>query len=557
MKKLIVMLICSLSTLLLPMHVHAQGITELPSLVIEQFGNGENVGEQYNSIMQVVVSFTDGDNNKVPLQGGCGFLIGNDNNQLQYMITTNEVVTVSDTVKEELIQTYNLDDTGKLQERIEVVVSKDVMIEANVVTSSQEMDFAILQLSQPLHDRQIILLNDTDVKEYLEKSAFVLGYPSAVQSNQEAVYYTETDVQRTEGFLEAEEIINGQKYIKHHIFPNYGNIGGPILDGKGNIVALNQTRNDGKNFYALEIIEIIHVMDSLGIPYRTVSHVQAEEAAALAAVVHKEELNRVIAEAESIDLEDYKEKTTLEFDMSLQEAKAVQERSEATQKEVDSAVEKMEEKIAVLVPKTPTTIILAIVAGSIIVVVLIILVILRITYNARMERKKRKKAEFTVTEPAPVFNNNTPVLETSYKELIKAGNRQVSNSSIYNSRTDEQSEGEQTILLSTSFDADRIRHTAITLIKRRNNENILVNKFPFVIGKDKTKTDYCVLNNPVVSRIHAVIMCEGDNYYVQDYNATNGTYINGRRIEKGSKTILRNGDKIILGNEEFEVKMMQ
>ena len=100
MKKLIVMLICSLSTLLLPMHVHAQGITELPSLVIEQFGNGENVGEQYNSIMQVVVSFTDGDNNKVPLQGGCGFLIGNDNNQLQYMITTNEVVTVSDTVKD-------------------------------------------------------------------------------------------------------------------------------------------------------------------------------------------------------------------------------------------------------------------------------------------------------------------------------------------------------------------------------------------------------------------------------------------------------------------------
>ena len=75
MKKLIVMIICSLNVLLLPMHVHAEGVTELPSLVIEQFGNGENVGEQYNSIMQVVVSFTDGDNNKVPLQGGCGFLI--------------------------------------------------------------------------------------------------------------------------------------------------------------------------------------------------------------------------------------------------------------------------------------------------------------------------------------------------------------------------------------------------------------------------------------------------------------------------------------------------
>lgn len=552
-----VMLVCCLSILAMPRQVHAQGVTELPGLFIEETGSGENVGNQYNSVMQIVVSFTDKDNNEILLQGGCGFLIGNDNNQLQYMITTNEVVTISDKMKEELIQTYNLDDAGALKEKIEVVVSKDVVIGANVITSSEEMDFAILQLDQPLHDRQVILLNDLAAKDYLEKSAFVLGYPSAVRSNQEAIYYTLSDVQRTEGFLEAEEIINGQKYIKHHIFPNYGNIGGPILDGNGNIVALNQTRNDGKNFYALEIIEIIHVMDSLGIPYRTVSQVQAEEEAALAAIVHKEELNRVIEEAESIDLEDYKEKTTVDFDIILQEAKNVQEKSDATQNEVDIVVEKMKEKISVLVPKTPIRIVLIVVVGCILIGVLIMLVILRVTYNVRMERKKKKKAEFTVTEPAPVFKQNTSVLETSYKDLIKAGNRQVSNSSIYNSKTDEQLEGEQTILLSTSSYTKSIRQPAVTLIKCRNNENILINKLPFVIGKDKSKTDYCVQDNPVVSRIHAIIMCEGENYYIQDYNATNGTYINGKRIDKGSRIIMKNADKVILGNEEFVVKMMQ
>lgn len=541
MKKRIAMLFCCLCMLGLSQQVHAREITELPSLVIEETGRGENVGDQYNSVLQIVVSFTDKENNEIPIQGGSGFLIGDDESKLQYVITTNEIVTVSDMVKEELVQTYQLDDVGAVKETIEVVISKDVTIEASVVTASEEMDFAILQLRQPLHDRQALLFNDKESETYLEKAAFVLGYPGAVGSGRKTVYYTVEDLQKIEGFLETEEIINGQKYVKHHIFPNYGNLGGPILDENGDIVALNQAKNDGKNFYALEIAEIIRVMDSLGLPYKTVSQAEAEEAAALAAIVHKEELNHIIAEAEKLDLSEYKKKTTTDFAICLEEVKEVQENVDATQEEVDNAVEKMQETISVLVPKTPIKIVLAIVGGCVLLVVVVILIVLRATRQVRMERRAKKKAEFTVTEPAPVFEKPSPLLETSYKDLVRAGNRQVSNHNIWNVQMDEQEENAQ----------------AVTLINCRNCENILVHKFPFVIGKDKIKTDYYVQNNPAVSRIHATIVFEKANYYVQDINSTNGTFVNGERLEKGKRVLLHNGDKIMLGNEEFDFKMLR
>ena len=99
-----------------------------------------------------------------------------------------------------------------------------------------------------------------------------------------------------------------------------------------------------------------------------------------------------------------------------------------------------------------------------------------------------------------------------------------------------------------------MQHT-VTLIRSRDNENILVHKFPFVIGKDKAKTDYCVQDNNAVSRVHATILCEGNTYYIQDNNATNGTFVNGKRLAGGSRTALQNNDKITLGNEEFDFKM--
>ena len=53
------------------------------------------------------------------------------------------------------------------------------------------------------------------------------------------------------------------------------------------------------------------------------------------------------------------------------------------------------------------------------------------------------------------------------------------------------------------------------------------------------------LDNPGISRIHAVIELEKDRDYITDKGSTNGTRINGRKIK--GRTCVRKKDKIKVG----------
>lgn len=54
-------------------------------------------------------------------------------------------------------------------------------------------------------------------------------------------------------------------------------------------------------------------------------------------------------------------------------------------------------------------------------------------------------------------------------------------------------------------------------------------------------------NSEIVSRIHADIRVEGDNYYIEDVGSSNGTYINHTPLPRGNRHRLRTGDRISLG----------
>lgn len=57
-----------------------------------------------------------------------------------------------------------------------------------------------------------------------------------------------------------------------------------------------------------------------------------------------------------------------------------------------------------------------------------------------------------------------------------------------------------------------------------------------------------IIDNPVVSGTHAQVIKQGDVYFIEDLNSTNGTFIGGRKIIKSG---LSSGDEIIIGSHNL------
>ena len=59
---------------------------------------------------------------------------------------------------------------------------------------------------------------------------------------------------------------------------------------------------------------------------------------------------------------------------------------------------------------------------------------------------------------------------------------------------------------------------------------VLISKVPFVIGK-KAGADLLLSNDPTISRKHAQINKIEEDYYLEDLNSSNCTFVNDMKIE--------------------------
>lgn len=80
----------------------------------------------------------------------------------------------------------------------------------------------------------------------------------------------------------------------------------------------------------------------------------------------------------------------------------------------------------------------------------------------------------------------------------------------------------------------------------RNRVEIV--KTPFSLGKQNV--DYQI-NKGFISRLHALITLENGDYYIQDNNSRNHTFLNGEQLPPYTPYKLVNGSKIRLGSEEL------
>lgn len=88
------------------------------------------------------------------------------------------------------------------------------------------------------------------------------------------------------------------------------------------------------------------------------------------------------------------------------------------------------------------------------------------------------------------------------------------------------------------------------LVSRQSGEEIRMDYVPFLIGKQKNLTDYC-LDRPEVSRLHVKIEKKEEDYYVTDLNSTNGTMLNGEMMGANETRKIKEGDELTIASEVF------
>lgn len=456
--------------------------------------------EAKQGIVQVNTVFSDSNSEKHVVIGGTGFIIG-DESGTEYVITCNHIVNPSEEVRNLAFEHYGITgdegDTSRISCYTEVVVESDVVLNASIVNTSNEMDLAVLQLSQPIYTRKPLTIlsnpeyNVEDLPYGVADSVYALGFPGYVNYESENIYYDNEQVAISAGSIVNLLNYNGVQVIESDATVAENNCGGPLVDKNGYVVGMNLLTKDGIYSCALDSTRITKVLDGLGITYSKETQIEEEE-------------------------------------------------TEENGPEVEDETEN---------PYTLVIIIVAIVVAVMGITALVTLVIV-----PRMKRKSKEKKEKKEAEEYKKQQINSVL--SQYMDEPKANSTGLKNAS---NDLDTQLLGGGSYSEETNVLGARPGMTSSTnlgvLVRSKTGERIILNKPYFTIGKDNLHVDYCIKDNSTISRQHAIIRQTSGNLYVEDCNSTNGTWVNENRVASNRPERLRSGDVIKLSNEEFTYQL--
>ncbi len=86
--------------------------------------------------------------------------------------------------------------------------------------------------------------------------------------------------------------------------------------------------------------------------------------------------------------------------------------------------------------------------------------------------------------------------------------------------------------------------------KHSGDEDIIIDKDDFIIGRLAEHVDY-ILKNNAVGKLHAELIYRNGTCFVKDLNTVNGTFINNTRIDSNKEVELKESDRLQLANSEF------
>lgn len=565
MKKVLTLIVSLIMMLTMALPVGAAGNT----------GAIPAVQEARKGVLRISTHYVDGEQGDLGGYVGTGFLIGSTSGA-EYMITNAHVVHFSEADLAALSERVGRKVTNDDPEvKLQVHVKADVTIAATVQHFSEQFDFAILKLSQPIYDRTPLTLYDSENNLQTTQTVYALGFPEVANDRIQDIRYFDTeDVNVTTGIVSKFAVNNNINYILHEAKISGGNSGGPLVDQNGYVVGVNQmiytdasgeTIGDlafAENYYmSFKITEVTSVLKALGIQYTSVdggSTVTAPEQTTVdpeqttvdqeqttTVTVDKFALDNALTAAGAVTTEGYTEETVAAFDEALAKARSVSADAAATQADVDAAASALTTAQSNLAEKAKFPI--ALVGGIAAAVVVIIIVVVVVVSSGK--KKKVQPAGQQVNRaagPANVTGAMPPHQQPHAPEQRPPFQGGYSSEGAGATTVLNAGAGETSVLGGAQVSA--------TLIRRKNNETIQISRQLFRIGKERAKVDYCVPDNNSISRVHAHIISKGGAFYIVDQNSTNFTFVNGNKISPNQEVRLNSGDKIKISDEEFEFR---
>lgn len=436
------------------------------------------------------------------LQLGSGFLVGASTGATT-VITNHHVVSVD-------AETKDIVNQMNAELKIQVIVKRDVVIDATYVNGSATTDFAILELTQAIYDRKPLKLSNSDnVTE--AQDIYALGFPSAASEIQDDRVYTSEDVTITNGIVSKFQTVDGINHILHNVQLSGGNSGGPLVNKAGNVVGVNRMvltsyegHYDSSYYYSISINEIRGILDALGIYYETDEGTTETEP---------------VTETESVTPEE--PVTPAEPDTSAEQVTPTEPAEEVG--------------VAPAEPEKDNTMLIVGVVAVVAVIGVVVVIVM-------MSKKKK-------TPAGGVSANQGQQPMPPYPPT------QVSNVPPMNMDTGA---GETSVLGAGAGETSVLgggMQPQATLTRKKNGEKAVITSAVFTIGKERQKVNFCIPDNTSISRTHAKILCKGGVFYIVDNNSTNYTFINGNKINPGQEIKLNSGDKIKLADEEFEFRL--
>lgn len=162
--------------------------------------------------------------------------------------------------------------------------------------------------------------------------------------------------------------------------------------------------------------------------------------------------------------------------------------------------------------------------------------------NIPKSNSSAAKGTLQPAKPSPLFFNQ--------QEAVGNGGRNFGDTTVLHSGF----RGEETSVLNYTKAPDTPKQPYLLRIK--NGERIPITGNIFRLGKEEKFVDYVIHDNEAISRSHANIISRNGQYFLQDNNSTNHSFLNGQQCISNVELPLQDKASIRLGNEEFQFLLL-